>query len=158
MPPCCNAIVDSRGMSRGGLSLGHAGNNLSSGTLSLEEFVRQDDECVFGADVNSSSSDQKPLPDLRGMNHLVKLNVTNTFQSIPELRLHLDALDMTNTGRLRPQWDTYFMAWDVCRRALPKLTVSGSQTLAELASQRSNCMKRRVGAILVRDNRIVATG
>jgi len=111
-----------------------------SGTLSLEEFVRQDDECVFGTDVNSSSSDQKPLPGLRGMNHLVKLNVANTFQSLSELRLYLDSLDMTNTQRLRPQWDTYFM------------------TLTELASQRSNCMKRRVGAILVRDNRIVATG
>jgi len=31
-------------------------------------------------------------------------------------------------------------------------------TLASLASHRSNCMKRRVGAILVRNNRIVATG
>ncbi|KAF8560060.1 hypothetical protein OG21DRAFT_1473562 [Imleria badia] len=110
------------------------------GSLSLEEFVREDDECVFGIDENSSSSDQDPPPGLRGMNHLVKLNVTNTFQSLSELHHHLDSLDMTNTERLRPQWDTYFM------------------TLAELASQRSNCMKRRVGAILVRDNRIVATG
>jgi deoxycytidylate deaminase len=33
-----------------------------------------------------------------------------------------------------------------------------SQTLASLASRRSNCMKRRVGAILVRENRILATG
>ena len=32
------------------------------------------------------------------------------------------------------------------------------QTLASLASMRSNCMKRRVGAILVRNKRIVATG
>ncbi|THH13476.1 hypothetical protein EW146_g6744 [Bondarzewia mesenterica] len=31
-------------------------------------------------------------------------------------------------------------------------------TLASLASMRSNCMKRRVGAILVRNNRILATG
>lgn len=30
--------------------------------------------------------------------------------------------------------------------------------LASLASLRSNCMKRRVGAILVRNNRILATG
>ncbi|EED79358.1 predicted protein [Postia placenta Mad-698-R] len=30
--------------------------------------------------------------------------------------------------------------------------------LAELASERSNCMKRRVGAILVRNKRILATG
>jgi len=32
------------------------------------------------------------------------------------------------------------------------------QTLASLASMRSNCMKRRVGAILVRNKRIIATG
>jgi dCMP deaminase len=32
------------------------------------------------------------------------------------------------------------------------------QTLASLASRRSNCMKRRVGAILVRQNRVLATG
>ena len=30
--------------------------------------------------------------------------------------------------------------------------------LAVLASQRSNCMKRRVGAVLVRDNRVLSTG
>ncbi|GAA5873132.1 hypothetical protein JCM16303_006952 [Sporobolomyces ruberrimus] len=41
---------------------------------------------------------------------------------------------------LRPTWDTYFMA------------------LASLASLRSNCMKRRVGAVLVRDKRVVSTG
>ncbi|GAA5967820.1 hypothetical protein JCM21900_001781 [Sporobolomyces salmonicolor] len=41
---------------------------------------------------------------------------------------------------LRPSWDTYFMA------------------LASLASLRSNCMKRRVGAVLVRDKRVVSTG
>ena len=32
------------------------------------------------------------------------------------------------------------------------------QILATLASRRSNCMKRRVGAVLVRDNRVIATG
>lgn len=41
---------------------------------------------------------------------------------------------------LRPQWDDYFAL------------------LAELAARRSNCMKRRVGCIIARDNRVVATG
>ncbi|GAA6060724.1 hypothetical protein JCM10212_003345 [Sporobolomyces blumeae] len=44
------------------------------------------------------------------------------------------------SDHLRPTWDTYFMA------------------LASLASLRSNCMKRRVGAVLVRDKRVVSTG
>ena len=30
--------------------------------------------------------------------------------------------------------------------------------LADLAAKRSNCMKRRVGCVLTRDNRIIATG
>ena len=52
----------------------------------------------------------------------------------------LAKIDMCNPSWLRPPWDTYFMQ------------------MAYLASNRSNCMKRRVGAILVNDNRVVATG
>ena len=40
----------------------------------------------------------------------------------------------------RPDWDTYFMEF------------------AKLASLRSTCMRRKVGAILVRDNMVVSTG
>lgn len=40
----------------------------------------------------------------------------------------------------RPSWDSYFLR------------------LARLAELRSNCMKRRVGAVLVRDNRVASTG
>lgn len=40
----------------------------------------------------------------------------------------------------RPSWDQYFMG------------------ITELVAQRSTCLRRRVGAVLVRDNRIVATG
>lgn len=52
----------------------------------------------------------------------------------------LAKLDLCNPDWLRPSWDTYFMQ------------------MAYLASSRSNCMKRRIGAILVSDNRVVATG
>ncbi|KAM3165032.1 CMP/dCMP-type deaminase domain-containing protein [Lachancea thermotolerans] len=45
-----------------------------------------------------------------------------------------------NTTPLRPDWDTYFMK------------------LATLAASRSNCMKRRVGCVIVRDCRVIATG
>lgn len=41
---------------------------------------------------------------------------------------------------VRPTWDTYFME------------------MADLASKRSNCMKRCVGAVIVKDKRVVATG
>ncbi|GBB98733.1 hypothetical protein RclHR1_03300013 [Rhizophagus clarus] len=45
-----------------------------------------------------------------------------------------------NPDRLRPTWDTYFMH------------------LSDLAASRSNCMKRKVGCILVKNRRVIATG
>jgi dCMP deaminase len=40
----------------------------------------------------------------------------------------------------RPDWDTYFME------------------IAQLVSKRSTCLRRKVGAVLVKDKRILATG
>jgi dCMP deaminase len=40
----------------------------------------------------------------------------------------------------RPDWDTYFMLQ------------------AEIAKLRSNCLSRRIGAVIVKDNRQIATG
>ncbi|MFW5996270.1 MAG: deoxycytidylate deaminase, partial [Halanaerobiaceae bacterium] len=40
----------------------------------------------------------------------------------------------------RPGWDEYFMR------------------MAELAAERSTCLRRQVGAVLVKDRRILATG
>jgi dCMP deaminase len=41
---------------------------------------------------------------------------------------------------VRPQWDKYFLR------------------LANLVAERSTCLRRKVGALLVRENRILATG
>jgi dCMP deaminase len=43
-------------------------------------------------------------------------------------------------GRVRPDWDAYFM------------------DMAVLASRRSSCLRRAVGAVLVKDRRVLATG
>ena len=40
----------------------------------------------------------------------------------------------------RPDWDTYFLR------------------IAKLVAQRSTCIRRQVGAVIVRENRILATG
>lgn len=40
----------------------------------------------------------------------------------------------------RPDWDTYFLR------------------ITQLVAQRSTCMRRQVGAVIVRDNRLLATG
>jgi dCMP deaminase len=60
--------------------------------------------------------------------------------SLDEFTADIDALDLDNEEHVRPSWDTYFMS------------------LCELASKRSNCMKRRVGCILVSENRVISTG
>jgi len=48
--------------------------------------------------------------------------------------------DSKRKVRIRPDWDTYFL------------------DIAELVSSRSTCLRRAVGAVLVRDHRILATG
>ncbi|KAJ7446487.1 cytidine deaminase-like protein [Mycena galericulata] len=108
----------------------------STVSISLEDFVREDDSIVFG----TNDSAQELASSLHNLRDLVNMHVANTFQNLSMLHSHLDDLNLLDPGHLRPQWDAYFM------------------TLASLASQRSNCMKRRVGAVLVRENRILATG
>ncbi|KAF9194702.1 Deoxycytidine monophosphate (dCMP) deaminase [Haplosporangium sp. Z 767] len=71
---------------------------------------------------------------------LSDLALLNTFSDLDSLLSSLTALDITNPDLLRPSWDSYFMY------------------LANLAARRSNCMKRRVGCVLVRDRRVIATG
>lgn len=64
----------------------------------------------------------------------------NGFETINKFEHALETLDIENPTRMRPDWDAYFM------------------TIADLAAQRSNCMKRRVGCVVVREFRVVSTG
>jgi len=58
-----------------------------------------------------------------------------------ELRAALEALlPRIARGAARPDWDDYFMG------------------IARMVASRSNCLKRQVAAVLVRDQRIIATG
>lgn len=68
------------------------------------------------------------------------MHILNPHRDISAFYDSLSALDLTSSVRLRPTWDAYFM------------------TLASLAAQRSNCMKRRVGCVLVHNNRVISTG
>ncbi|KAG0276593.1 Deoxycytidine monophosphate (dCMP) deaminase [Linnemannia exigua] len=68
------------------------------------------------------------------------LSILNHYANLSCLRTAIEALDITNPDLLRPSWDSYFMY------------------LANLAARRSNCMKRRVGCVLVRERRVIATG
>ena len=68
------------------------------------------------------------------------VRIINPHTTISELHSTLKHANLLDTSRLRPSWDSYFML------------------LADLAARRSNCMKRRVGCVLVRSGRVISTG
>lgn len=68
------------------------------------------------------------------------MQLLNDTTGLNHLHASLQALDLTSEDRIRPSWDQYFMR------------------LADLAAQRSNCMKRLVGCVLVREKRVISTG
>ncbi|WP_448523232.1 deoxycytidylate deaminase [Pseudothermotoga sp.] len=57
-----------------------------------------------------------------------------------QLKEYLENLNLSTTADNRMPWDVYFMR--ICR----------------MVSERSTCLHRKVGALIVRENRILATG
>ncbi|PTB68631.1 hypothetical protein BBK36DRAFT_1166532 [Trichoderma citrinoviride] len=105
-------------------------NQPSQAGISLEDFVAQNDVHLYD-----------PTTGLQPLISRATVRLLNTSSSLAHLYATLGKLDIPNPDRMRPGWDTYFMA------------------LASLASQRSNCMKRRVGCVLVgRERRVISTG
>lgn len=102
---------------------------LNSEAMELDDFLAHEDQMLFDK--------QNPLVEI---NKQASLTVVNTLTLLKQLYVKLAELDLLNSERLRPTWDSYFMR------------------LADLAALRSNCMKRRVGCVIVKDNRVVATG
>jgi len=103
----------------------------------MVEFLEESDATEYGPRPGA----QQNTPYLRDLlARISHVTVVNKYLKLKDLHQYLDSMNLVDTERLRPGWDSYFM------------------TLSELAAQRSNCMKRRVGAILVRNNRILATG
>ena len=95
----------------------------------LEEFVIRNDNHLFDRS--------------RGLARLIdraEVRLINQTSSLEALHAALKDLNLADNQRLRPNWDQYFMQ------------------LASLAAQRSNCMKRRVGCVLVRERRVISTG
>ncbi|KAI0395449.1 cytidine deaminase-like protein [Xylariaceae sp. FL0594] len=98
--------------------------------VSLEHFVAESDSQLYDA-----STGVLPLMSR------ATIKLLNTSDSLAHLYATLGKLDLTDGDRLRPSWDTYFMA------------------LASLAARRCNCMKRAVGCVLVDSKRrVISTG
>lgn len=99
-------------------------------TLFLEDFAQENDTHLYC-----------PHQGLQPLISRATVRLVNTSPSLAHLYATLGKLDIPNPDRLRPGWDTYFMA------------------LASLAANRSNCMKRRVGCVLVGEGkRVISTG
>ena len=97
---------------------------------SLEEFIANSDAHLYD-----------PKTGLLPLISRATVRLLNTSSSLAHLYATLGNLSLTSLERLRPSWDAYFMS------------------LASLAAHRSNCMKRRVGAVLVgRGRRVLSTG
>ncbi|KXT14736.1 hypothetical protein AC579_4415 [Pseudocercospora musae] len=96
---------------------------------SLEHFVQRNDHHHYS-----------PITGLATLASRAQIKLLNSTPSIPQLWATLDAINLTDPSRIRPAWDHYFM------------------TLASLAARRSNCMRRQVGCVLVRNKRVMATG
>ena len=99
---------------------------------SLEEFVEQEERELH--------SDNPASQQLRACFDLADETVRND-STIEELNKRIDAI-VTRwlMSSKRPGWDDYFMQ------------------IARIVAMRSNCMKRKVAAVIVRDRRIISTG
>lgn len=102
---------------------------LKHGDVSLEEFCSIADDHLLS--VNNRYC------KLQDQAQIKLINNSTDFDSLYEAILRIN---LTDPERLRPEWDSYFMHF------------------ADLAAMRSNCMKRRVGCVVVKNKRVVATG
>ena len=120
----------------------------------LASFVAEDDALSYGSSANAdhaaeipvavavtaTATEPAPAVGVRAAMTLADVVVMNGSPGLRTLEAHVEALNLMDSERVRPGWDHYFMV------------------MADLAARRSNCMKRRVGAVLVRNCRVIATG
>ncbi|AHY77842.1 Dcd1p [Saccharomyces cerevisiae YJM1356] len=107
-------------------------------SLSLEQIIQAIDQHDFqpeGIKLREKSHLRFKIvnEDRRGRRQSLINNITAQLKILDDKEKQMAPL-------MRPSWDSYFMK------------------LATLAASRSNCMKRRVGCVIVRECRVIATG
>ena len=107
----------------------HAMTRAQHECSTFEDFVSQSDLRLY-----------HPVSGLARLIAYAEVRLINSSTNLSQLHEALEKLDLVDEHRLRPSWDQYFMQ------------------LASLAAQRSNCMKRRVGCVLIRERRVISTG
>ena len=96
----------------------------------ITEFIIADERELYGKGNQQRIHETMTLADVWVVND----------GTIRDLHKKLQALHLDNVAHVRPDWDDYFMS------------------LALLAARRSNCVSRKVGAVLVKDKRVISTG
>jgi dCMP deaminase len=82
----------------------------------------------------------KDQPTLTPNGELIPPEITHTIYQVPPKEREL-AVGIADDGKMnRPTWHEYFMG------------------ICDLVSSRSTCMRRKVGAVLVKEKRILSTG
>lgn len=99
---------------------------------SLDEFVAHEER-----EMTSPEPTHQQLRVCREMADEVLINVDTLDKLRSNLDTHVKAWLMSEH---RPDWDTYFMG------------------IAQMVALRSNCMKRKVAAVIIKDRRIISTG
>jgi dCMP deaminase len=103
-----------------------------SAAQTLEHFLQEESRELASAD----PANQQLLATISAAEHTVANNGT-----LEDLHRTLDALlPPLMSNFKRPDWDEYFMS------------------IAKVVAMRSNCIKRKVAAIIVKDKRVISTG
>ena len=76
--------------------------------LDLESFIDEHDFLTWASGPLTSQTDN-PTTSLHALQPFVNVTVINNFLSVERLWQHLSELDLLNSERLRPGWDSYFM-------------------------------------------------
>jgi hypothetical protein len=93
--------------------------------VSLAAFIIANDADVYGR--RSGSQIQKDITENGQVEHLsplhslqkyVTLHLVNNFDTVAALHSHLDEINLLDSDRLRPSWDSYFMVGLACYHSL----------------------------------------
>lgn len=76
--------------------------------LDLESFIEEHDFLTWASGPLTSQTNN-PTTSLHTLQPFVNVTVINNFPSVEQLWRHLSELDLLNSERLRPSWDSYFM-------------------------------------------------
>jgi len=112
----------------------------------MKSRARDGDPRTFDAFLRLESVEAANKDPAMQQLHLVIKLADRVLQNNGDLKTFFDAADhalselSADFKSARPTWDQYFM------------------DIAKVIGSRSNCMKRQVGAVIIRDKRIVSTG